>query len=355
MGPIQIKNRIYKVNDFLSWQMDGSLVLNPPFQRRPVWTPQQKSYFMDTILRGFPIPVVVLRDTLNLDRLRSIKEVVDGQQRLRTLFTFIDSDCLRDFDSETESFNIKRIHNQEFASKTFSKLPAKIRTRILEYEISTHVLPPDVDDRQVLEVFARLNSSGTPLNKQELRGATYFGSLKTTMYSLAYENLDHWRTWKVLRSEEIARMEDVELVGDIFFTMLNGIQHITDKKRDDLYKQYDSEFENRDQLKHNFQQVIDQISDLYGEKMPDSVFHRPPMFLTLFAVFYHELFGLPGILKSSRRKKLPKRIASRLGTIDERFSSNDLPQEVAKSRRGGAGNRDSRMILFEFVQKQINE
>src|SRR4051812_44405052 len=109
--PSNITKTVYKVGDFLSWQRMKSLVLSPSFQRRPVWSAAAKSFFIDTIARGHPIPIVFLREQTNLDTLEPSREVVDGQQRLRTLLSYIEPESLRDFDPERDSFEIKKSHN----------------------------------------------------------------------------------------------------------------------------------------------------------------------------------------------------------------------------------------------------
>src|SRR5665213_1338499 len=80
-------SRAYSINDFLEWDASKQLELNPAFQRRSVWNPKAKSYLIDTILRGKPIPKVFLRQKINVTTRTSIREVVDGQQRLRTILS----------------------------------------------------------------------------------------------------------------------------------------------------------------------------------------------------------------------------------------------------------------------------
>ena len=48
--------RAYTVSDFTKWDKDGELILAPKFQRRSVWTQMARSYLIDTILQGYPIP-----------------------------------------------------------------------------------------------------------------------------------------------------------------------------------------------------------------------------------------------------------------------------------------------------------
>ena len=73
----------YKVSDFLNWQKSDLLVLSPKFQRRSVWRPGAKSYLLDTIIKGYPIPIIFLREQkTDLTTLKHKREVVDGQQRV---------------------------------------------------------------------------------------------------------------------------------------------------------------------------------------------------------------------------------------------------------------------------------
>jgi hypothetical protein len=49
-------SRIYSINDFLEWSDKKQLQLSPKFQRKAVWSDASKSYLIDTIIRGKPIP-----------------------------------------------------------------------------------------------------------------------------------------------------------------------------------------------------------------------------------------------------------------------------------------------------------
>jgi hypothetical protein len=99
-----IQRTSYTVADFLGWMRTGELELSPSFQRRPVWQPTAKSYFIDTVVKGLPAPIIFLRERIDIETTRSIKEVVDGQQRLRTVLSFVDPSAIPDFDPETDGF-----------------------------------------------------------------------------------------------------------------------------------------------------------------------------------------------------------------------------------------------------------
>jgi Protein of unknown function DUF262 len=78
----------------IAWFWDlyrrGLLELDPPYQRRSVWTQAYKDYFIDTILLGYPAPAVFLFEDISEDGITRYS-VVDGQQRLTTIFQFLGS------------------------------------------------------------------------------------------------------------------------------------------------------------------------------------------------------------------------------------------------------------------------
>src|SRR5262249_20122911 len=128
------------VSDFIGWQKNGSLILNPDFQRRSVWKLKAKSYLIDTIIKGLPIPIIFIRDRKsNLDTFAPLRDVVDGQQRLRTVIAFVKPDLLTDLDPSRDVFKISKSHSKEFAGKTFKELPTDIQNQILDYQFSVNV------------------------------------------------------------------------------------------------------------------------------------------------------------------------------------------------------------------------
>ena len=90
----------------------------------------------------------------------------------KTLLTYIDSSCVDDYIESRDYFTIKKSHNKELSGKEFKDLPPNIKQRIINYQFSVHILPSDVDDKQVLQIFARMNATGVRLNYQELRSKT---------------------------------------------------------------------------------------------------------------------------------------------------------------------------------------
>jgi len=145
-------SRTYSINDFVEWHKAKQLELNPRFQRRPVWSDKAKSYLLDTILRGKPIPKIFIRQKINVSTKTSIRDVVDGQQRLRAILSYIN-----------DGFVVSKAQNAEYGGLCFSQLPEDIQGQVLAYEVSVDLLI-NLPDADVLDIFSRLNSYAVILN-----------------------------------------------------------------------------------------------------------------------------------------------------------------------------------------------
>ena len=349
---IEIGRSQYKLSDFIGWQRAGSLQLSPSFQRRPVWKPAAKSYLVDTIVRGLPVPVIYLRERLNLDRQETIREVVDGQQRLRTLFAFVSEALLTDFEPSRDRFLVKKLHNAEIAGKKFSQLSSELKKRILGYEFSTHILPPGVEDREVLQIFARLNSTGVKASPQELRNARWFGAFKTSMYALALEQLDKWRGWGVLSENQIARMKEVEITSDLVLNMIDGLMGKTAGRLDEIYRRFDDEFPSRATVEDRYRRVMKHVGHLMEGELKDSVFTSEVHFFSLWVYLYDVMWGLGSEPKGRAPAKLPQGLAAKLSEVSGNFRTEDVPKDVLDAvQRASAdtGRRQKRLRYMHDV------
>ena len=81
--------RPYSINDFREWNERGELKLSPKFQRRRVWSDKAKSYLVDTILRGLPIPPVFIRQQIDQKTRKTIREII-LQSTIKIIVKFYD-------------------------------------------------------------------------------------------------------------------------------------------------------------------------------------------------------------------------------------------------------------------------
>ena len=350
-----VTKTLYKVSDFLNWQRSGLLILSPKFQRRSVWRPGPKSYLMDTIIKGYPIPIIFLREQkTDLSTLQHKREVVDGQQRIRTFLSFIDPLCLgKQYDPARDAFEIKRAHNREFSGKGFHQLPDDVRQSILDYEFSVQILPSSIGDRQVIQIFARMNATGFKLNSQELRNARFFGEFKSSMYRLAEEQLPRWEKWRIFTWDNIARMEEVEVTSEFAQLMLNGITGRSQKALDNLYKSKDVNYPEKSEVERRFQVVMDLLDDSVSEELPDTIFRKRPLFYALFAVIYDKAYGIGSRLKRDKAKPLPGGLSRELVRVSELIDSGGGPEGVRKALERRTTHPASRKTVIAYLRKSL--
>jgi hypothetical protein len=281
----------YTPLDFAQWKASNSLSLTPKFQRRGVWKPAARSFFVDSLLRGMPVPPIYLREMQSPKRDRVIREVVDGQQRIAAVLDFMEG-----------KYRLAKTLTDSWAGKPFNALTTDEQDRVTTYAFSVEVFH-GIADLEVLEIFSRLNTYSVSLNKQELRNGRFFGRFKQSVYTLAYEHLEFWRRHRIFTEQNIARMLEAEFVSEVFIAFLAGQQ---DKKTsiESFYDKYDEEFPEQVRVEKRFREAVDEIGVALGDALADTIFRRPPILYTLCGVLYHRQHGLPGVPLPTPKKRL---------------------------------------------------
>lgn len=272
--------REYSIRELFDSHKRGETVLSPKFQRRTVWEYKAKSYLIDSIISGFPIPRIFIRESTNLD-MTACREIIDGQQRLKAIFDFLN-----------DGFKISKVHSKEYGGMCYSELPDEIKKSFLKYPISAIILI-DVDDNTVFDIFARLNTYSVKLNSQELLNSQYFGIYKQLIYNLAQEYRTFWVESKILSEKNISRMEDAKLVSELLSVIIEKkITTTSFEQSKKLYAAYDDEFDEATSIESNFKQTLDLFSKVYPENFADTAFSKAPLFYSTFLALYHMNYPL---------------------------------------------------------------
>lgn len=337
-------SRTYSINDFIEWDDRGQLEISPKFQRRSVWSPQAKSFLIDTILRDKPLPKLFIRATTDPKTKKTTREIVDGQQRVRAILSFV-----------KDGFRISKVHNEEFGGLLYSELPDEVQGEFLKYELSVDLLL-DVQDRDVLDIFARLNTYSVSLNKQELLNAKYFGYFKQLVYKLSGDFYTFWTENRIFTDTKIMRMAEAELMTDLMIATLEGIQ--SKKSAEKYYSKYDEVFDNRKEIEDNIMATIDLIGNLFGSTLKTSNFRTVPNFYGLFVALYHMNFGIPNMTLPRKRiteKDIPK-IINTLEDINCIFEMDETPREYyefIKSTRDATTDVPARTTRCSFIATKL--
>ncbi|MFZ2038297.1 MAG: DUF262 domain-containing protein [Dehalococcoidales bacterium] len=182
------------------WQAGEIYV--PPFQRRFVWTLNQASSLIESFLLGLPVPPLFLYREADSQKLL----VVDGQQRLRSVFGYFDGE----FPDTHQRFSLRKV-KASWDGLSFNELNTADKIRLRDAVLRTIIIEQldPKDNTSMYHIFKRLNTGGTTLNAQEIRNALYHGNFSELLAEL--NGLADWRS--LLGSEEVdKRYRDIELV-----------------------------------------------------------------------------------------------------------------------------------------------
>jgi hypothetical protein len=266
----------YSVAWFKQTHDRNDLDMKPPFQRNPVWLERQKSFLIDSILNGFPIPEIYMQESISSDG-SSKHIIVDGQQRIRAVLEFIEG-----------GFCIDRRDTPSWADMYFEDLSTDDKKIIFAYSFVVRTLP-DIDDTQIRAIFQRLNRNVLALNSQELRQATYWGPFIKLMNELSNKAI--WQEINVFTQNDIRRMLDVEFISELTIAVLNGLQNKKDKL-ESFYQAYEKEFEDERAVNDLFNLVLSEIVKILPN-ISKTRWRKKTDFYSLFLFFAKHVNDLP--------------------------------------------------------------
>ncbi len=275
------------ISELHELNLQGKVDLRPTYQRRPVWGYKNKVYLIDTILQGLPIPKFFIKISVDNQTGKTIYEVVDGQQRLTTIFEFISGKTIdgKDFILSKKQHPKPETFPEKFEGLSWKSLPDNLMSEFWRYKLSLEELE-NASEQEINDMFIRLNLSGAKLNNQELRNAAFQGDFKTVVYELSEEYDDYFVDNKILSASMAKRMIDAELVSELLAASLKGLQ---DKKKslDKIYSEFDSmEDDEMTDLKRKFRGTMKLVDKIMSDDLTSTRFRNKNDFYSLFYVIY---------------------------------------------------------------------
>jgi len=172
---IKISRRIVPIDLIVRRIGFKEIELAPDFQRRArIWDVGRKSRLIESILLRIPLPVFYVAADENENW-----RVVDGLQRLTTIFDFIHTES-------QNSFNLRGLeYLKPYENASFTQLPRSIKRRIEETELNINVIESGTPDEVMFNIFKRINTGGITLNGQEIRHALNPGRARDFLSELA--------------------------------------------------------------------------------------------------------------------------------------------------------------------------
>ena len=216
----------------ITWLLDlhrnGQLDLDPPYQRRSVWTRKDRQFFLDTIFRNYPSPAIFLHKTIS-DSGQATYHVVDGKQRTQTILDFV-ADRIR----IANDFGDVRLDGKRWSDL---KGERKLKQKLWNYQITMEMM--DIPDGSVVnEVFDRLNRNARKLTRQELRHAKFDGWLITEAENESERS--EWKRLGVVTTARSKRMTDTQFLSELILIVLTeNVMGFDQDTLDQLYADYE--------------------------------------------------------------------------------------------------------------------
>lgn len=219
----------YDITWFLETARNNRLDLDPPYQRRSVWTRKDKQFFLDTIFRNYPSPAIFLHKTLD-ENGRATYHVVDGKQRIQTILDFANGKV-----AIAEDYGDSRLN-----SKRWSDLKGESELRFVfwNYKIIVEEIDFGDDLDLVNNIFDRINRNARKLTRQELRHAKYDGWFLRQVEAEAEHPA--WKNLRVVTPAREKRMADSQFLSELMLVILEHKMRGFDQDAlDDAYANYD--------------------------------------------------------------------------------------------------------------------
>jgi hypothetical protein len=300
---------------------NGQLTLAAEFQRNAVWPRPAKAYLIDTILNDRPIPLLFFQRTTSAQTGLPTYTVIDGQQRLRTIFDFLDDDFRL-----TQSSRKSRYFN-----KRFGDLTPELQDHIRNYDLVVEELS-GYTESDIRDMFVRINKYVVQLSPQEMRHAKGFGRFHDFVEKLG--QLSFWKTHSVFSPKNLKRMRSVEFAAELTILLIEGPQ---DKKAsvDLYYGRYKDKFPEATAVESRLKSYLGWITTA----LPDlsATRYRKPV----------DLYSLIGALDrvSDHGSHLPKINAASAGTrlldFDKKTKMPSLTGDASRYVVGASRQTDN--------------
>ncbi|WFU27239.1 DUF262 domain-containing protein [Bradyrhizobium sp. CB1717] len=239
----------------LSWLWDlykrKLLDMDPPYQRRSIWNQPYKEFFIDTVLNDYPCPAIFLYENITPEGVAKYS-VVDGKQRLLTLFEFANNEFAVSSESTV----------RKYRDKYFQDLDDDAKRGFWRYQFAVEFIPSE-DETLINTIFDRINRNVAKLTRQELRHAKFSGVFITKV-----EDLSEWmfstlpKNFPFIQASSRKQMRDDEFVSQLLLLLEEGPKSYSQDDLDQAFSLRDPEWERAEETEREFREVVQKIDEI---------------------------------------------------------------------------------------------
>jgi hypothetical protein len=235
------------------WRRE-QLDLSPPYQRRSVWPDRFRSEFITTVLLNYPCPAIFLYEEIRADG-SFLYKVVDGKQRLTTLFDFVSDEI-----AISEDYP-----NMALRGRTFSSLDDQIKLSVWRYAFSVEFIEQE-NEAIINDIFNRINKNVAKLTPQELRHARFSGLFIARIEALAEEMEALLPAgFPNIAPQSRRQMKDVENVATMLLFVETGERSLSQADLDKAFSDREEEWPEENATVSTFLAAVRFVAQIFKE------------------------------------------------------------------------------------------
>ncbi len=310
-----------------------TLIPQPDFQRRLVWSNKDKVAFIRTVLEGYPFPeIYIAAGKVDPKTGEGCELLVDGQQRITTLYQYFKgSEDLRLPDEINE----------------YSKLEERKQLEFLEYEVVVRDLGSKPIE-EVKEIFQRINSTSYGLNTMEIHNSRYAGEFK--VFAEEMSEMEFFNKHRIFTTTDIKRMNDVRFCLGMLSAILEGYFN-RDKEIEPLLERYNEKFELAAHYKECVNTICTKIDCL---NLPDSsrAFKKAD-FYSIFIEMYKAIYKHGKNIDISKTREKIDDFFLKVELAADNKITDEVANEYYKAALQGSNDRNNRILRGNAIQNLL--
>ena len=303
--PLDVKGKT--ISQIARWYFENQLYVNRTYQRKLVWSLEEKKLFIDSLLSRFPTPSIILNEVFRDGK--QYYEIIDGMQRLDAILSFLLGnfpveyhDTLGYFDKTAIAVLQKELQD----TTNTDEYTTLLLDDCLDFaDVEIPVVICNQNEHNITEIFCRINSSGKKLSLQDLRQASVINDFselvrrcathirgdytytdlinlsdmrkislsgKGLNYGINHEDI-FWRRHQIITYDNLRKSRDEEIVASILANiLLNKTGHVNKNLLDKFYTSESDECKN----------IITKINSIGMENIEQHFIDAKSCFDTIF-------------------------------------------------------------------------
>jgi uncharacterized protein with ParB-like and HNH nuclease domain len=269
------------IGEMVNLYQDGEIEIHPEFQRVYRWTPEQKSKLIESIILGIPLPSIFVAQ-----REDGVWDVVDGLQRLSTIFSFLGVLKKEDGEIETPLKLSATKYLKSLEGKVWEdqhsperQIDIEIKRMFKREKIDLKIIKRESEGDTKFELFQRLNTGGSKLSDQEVRNCMLL-MLNKERYPWLQDlsSNENFTTTLPISSKQKEECYSQELV--LRFIVQRHFDEDTRKSHNDVGPYLDAELNrifNTDNTVLNYEnekEIFENTFELMNQALEDNAFKK---------------------------------------------------------------------------------